>query len=121
LVLQRLAKTSDISTQTSLIVEANGKEIGIYRFQDRYYAYLNKCPHQGGPACEGSIMGHKECEVKEGTVIREYFSDSNPNITCPWHGFDYELKTGISRTDRTKRLFPFKVVIQGDDVMVDVG
>ncbi|HSR54036.1 MAG TPA: thiamine pyrophosphate-dependent enzyme [Acidobacteriota bacterium] len=44
------------------------------RFEGRYAALDNKCPHQGGPLGEGSI---------ESGMLR-----------CPWHGWDFHPTTG---------------------------
>lgn len=38
------------------IIAQNGLEIGLFRWQDAFFAYENLCVHQRGPACEGLIM-----------------------------------------------------------------
>jgi thiamine pyrophosphate-dependent acetolactate synthase large subunit-like protein/nitrite reductase/ring-hydroxylating ferredoxin subunit len=45
-----------------------------------YYAMDNRCPHQGGPLGEGSIETDNEGKCM---------------LRCPWHGWDFDPKTGL--------------------------
>ena len=79
-----LLPASEISNGERLLVELEGRELGIFNIQGKYFAYLNWCPHQGGPLCEGSCTG------EEGEIL-----------ACPWHDWEFDLKTGenIPRSD----------------------
>ncbi len=57
-------------------VTAGHETLALSRFEGRYCALDNACPHQGGPLGEGSI---------EGGWLR-----------CPWHGWDFHPCTGRS-------------------------
>ena len=79
-------------------------KIAVYRFRGRYYAYLDYCPHQGGPACEGIVIQDVVGKVNEdGTVVKEVSQD-HYNIACPWHGAVFDLETGMSKTNSRERI-----------------
>ncbi len=118
--MQKLAKVSELSELEPKIVKIRDLSIAIYRHKDRFYAYLDRCPHQGGPSCEGAMMANVECEVGPGGLHKEYTSTERYNILCPWHGFDYDLETGICKSNQRYRLRSYKVVTEGDDLLVDI-
>ena len=119
--MERLAKVSELKELEPKIVKVRDLSIGIYRHNDKFYAYLDRCPHQGGPPCEGLIVGNVECELgKGGMRIKEYTSTEKYNLLCPWHGFDFDLETGICRSNKRYRLRSYRVVTEGDDVLVDI-
>ena len=117
-----VAKTQDIpNDNSSLMVDVDGVRIGIYGFQGSYYAYQNNCPHQGGPAPEGGLFGNVECQISpNGNKVNEHVSKENMNIVCPWHGVEYDLKTGICRPDKRLRLRKFEVTVDGDELKITV-
>jgi len=44
-----------------------------------------------------------------------------PGVTCPWHGADFDLKTGaVLGPPAQKRVPSYKVVVEGDDIKVEV-
>ena len=47
-----------------------------------------------------------------------YFSETQMNFVCPWHGMEYDMKTGECISDRKMKLKSFKVVEKGDEVYV---
>src|SRR5689334_1342798 len=53
-----VAKAAQFPDGDRRIVSHSGREIGVFHWQGKFYAYENMCLHQGGPACEG-IMMHK--------------------------------------------------------------
>ena len=57
-----VAKISQFPDGERRIVAHGGREIGVFHWQGKFYAYENLCVHQGGPACEGIIM-HKVEDV----------------------------------------------------------
>jgi nitrite reductase/ring-hydroxylating ferredoxin subunit len=101
------------------IVNHSGREIGVFHWQGQFYAYENLCVHQGGPACEGLIM-HKVEDLlgPDRTWHGQRFSDEEIHFVCPWHGYEYDLKTGECAADRSLKLKSFDVVRRGEDVYV---
>ena len=57
-----VAKAAQFPDGERRIVAQGGREIGVFHWQGKFYAYENLCVHQGGPACEG-IMMHKVEDV----------------------------------------------------------
>ena len=100
------------------IIHQDKFEVGVYRHDGSYYAYRNYCLHQGGPACEGIIM-HKVEDVlgPDRTWHGQKFGDE-VHFVCPWHGYEYDLKTGECAADRRLRLKSYPVVRRGEDIYV---
>ena len=93
-------------------------EIGVFRWNGKFYAYENLCVHQGGPACEGLLMHQVEDVLApDRTFVRQKFSD-DVHFVCPWHGYEYELATGRCVGDQKLKLKKFEVVRRGDDIYV---
>ena len=101
------------------IIFAGDNEIGVFRHEGQFYAYSNFCLHQGGPACEGlTIAKVEERLLPDKTSQGLYFSDSEMHFVCPWHGYEYDMKTGECVSDRKLKLRKYKVVEKGDEVYV---
>ena len=121
MVLHKVGTISELKDEEALIVDIDKISIGIYRHKGKYYAYENICPHQGGPVCEGDLRANVESKVsQDGRRLGEYDSTEKFNITCPWHGYEYDIKTGICRSDARFRLRPFEVVQEGNDLKVKI-
>jgi nitrite reductase/ring-hydroxylating ferredoxin subunit len=83
---------SDFADGGRKIVDVNGKSIGVFRVGDRFYAIRNRCPHQFGPLCLGTLAPRAVSDGPGDLRI----DDGPPLITCPWHGWEYDLATGQS-------------------------
>jgi nitrite reductase/ring-hydroxylating ferredoxin subunit len=101
------------------IVTSGPLEIGVFRWEGKFYAYRNLCAHQGGPACEGLLM-HKVEEVlaPDRTFHGQRFSATEIHFVCPWHGMEYDLRTGECAADRRLRLRSYPVVVRDEGVFV---
>jgi len=103
------------------IVSSGSVEVGVFRWSGEFYAYSNICLHQGGPACEGLIMHQVEDVVSaDRKYCRQTFSETNVNFVCPWHGYEYDIRTGEFVGDRKRKLRSYKVVTRGNDVYVEI-
>ena len=96
----KVAQTSEIPAGQGKCVEVEGKRIAIFNVDDTYYAIDDVCPHQGGPLSEGELGG---------TVV-----------TCPWHGWEYDITTGVNRDDSDVVQEKFEVMVDGNDILVAV-
>ena len=74
------------------IVEIDGKSIGVFNLSGTYYALRNLCPHQFAPLCLGKVTGF--CETSPVGEFR--WSREGEIIRCPWHGWEFDIKTGRS-------------------------
>ena len=87
-----VGKVSDFENGDRKIVDVNGKSIGVFRIDDRFYALRNRCPHQFGPLCVGELAPRA---VSDGPGdVR--MAPGPPLLACPWHGWEYDIATGQS-------------------------
>jgi nitrite reductase/ring-hydroxylating ferredoxin subunit len=114
-----VAKAAQFPDGERRIVAHGGREIGVFHWQGKFYAYENLCVHQGGPACEGIIM-HKVEDVlgSDRSWLGQKFSGEEIHFVCPWHGYEYDLKTGECAADRSLKLKKFEVLKRGEDIYV---
>lgn len=96
----KVAKTSDIEPGKAQTLEIGGKQIALFNLGQSFHAIANRCAHRGGPLAEG----HTEGDV----------------VTCPWHAWEFHVKTGNCRTDANAKQETFRVKVEGDDVFVEV-
>ncbi|NUR92274.1 MAG: Rieske (2Fe-2S) protein [Nonomuraea sp.] len=101
------------------IVEVGGRRVGVFHVDGGFVAYLNICPHQGGPVCEGQFFPRVEAVLGEGGVLVGERSDhGQPHLVCPWHGWEYDLRTGVMVADDGIRLRRYETVIEEGEVYV---
>jgi len=114
-----VGKISEFKDGDRRIVFLGDHEIGVFRENGTFYAYSNYCLHQGGPACEGlTIAKVEERIMPDKTSKGLYFSDTELHFVCPWHGYEYDLKTGECVSDRKLKLRKYEVIEKGDEVYV---
>ena len=114
-------KVTDFAAIDHRTVRQGELEIGVLHRYGTFYAYSNYCVHQGGPACEGIMMG-RVVEVLEPdqTSLGLRFSDHDIHFVCPWHGVEYDIATGQCVAAPSRRLRKFAVVTKGESVYVIV-
>src|ERR1700694_5735234 len=114
-----VGKASEISDGDRRIVFVCDREIGGVKDKGQFCAYSNVSVHQGGPTCEGLIIAKVEERILPDKTSRGlYFSESEMHFVCPWHGYEYDMKTGECVADRKLKLRKYKVVEKGDEVYV---
>ena len=91
------------------IVSIGGRSIGVFNVAGEYFALNNRCPHQGGALCEGKLWGSLRA-----TAPGEFeYSPTRDIVTCPWHGWEFDVRTGQSWCDPTRlRVRPYKVTVE---------
>ncbi|MEA2978985.1 MAG: hypothetical protein QOF91_2826 [Alphaproteobacteria bacterium] len=110
---------SDFEEAAQTIVRVGDLEIGIFRQGNELYAYENKCVHQGGPACEGKIIPRVVAIVGKDRVVQgEDFIDDEMHFVCPWHGWEYDMRTGRHAGNPDWRLRAFDIVQRDGQVYV---
>jgi 3-phenylpropionate/trans-cinnamate dioxygenase ferredoxin subunit len=87
-----IGRVSELPLGERIIMEVEGRSIGVFNVHGQYYALRNRCPHQGAPLCLGAIKGlalpSKPGEYRwgrEGEILR-----------CPWHGWEFDITSGRS-------------------------
>jgi len=110
-----VGSASEIAPGSRKIVEIGGRSIGVYNVNGHYYAIRNLCPHQGAPLCLGittsfvTSSGRGEfCFEQEGEIMR-----------CPWHFWEFEIKTGCMVVDPKTRTKTYDVTVERYDVTVN--
>jgi len=104
-----------------LVVDVGETTIGIFRTGGRLYAYLNTCAHQGGPVCQGKIIPRVDEVIDERRETHGFkFDEEDVHIVCPWHGFEYSIKTGVHPGRPSARLISVPVEEGSDGIYVTV-
>lgn len=94
----KVADLSELAPGTSKAVEAAGKTIALFNVEGTVFALDNTCLHQGGPLGEGML---------EGDVI-----------TCPWHMWEYNVRTGEKVENPELKVATYEVRVEGNDIKV---
>lgn len=116
-----VAKAAEFNDGDRRIVFVGDHEIGVFKNEGQFYAYSNYCLHQGGPACEGLTIAKVEERIMPDKTSRGlFFSETEMHFVCPWHGYEYDMKTGECVSDRRLKLRKYPVVQKGDDIYVVV-
>ena len=86
---------------------------------DSGFAVRDTCPHQGAALSNGSVAGNVlPCQVGE---TQQYAGDGEI-LRCPWHGWQFELRTGRSLVDpEHTRIRSYPVRVENDRVLVALG
>ncbi len=113
-----VAKASEMRDGDRRIVVAGKAEIGVFYKDGDYFAYSNYCVHSGGPACEGLMINRVVDVIAADRSYQGQMFAAEVHFVCPWHGYEYELKSGECVGDRRLRLQRFEVVRRGDDIFV---
>ena len=96
--LTKVAQRADLPVGSGKVVEAGGKTIAVFNCEGTFYAIENTCKHRGGPLGDGSLSGTA--------------------VTCPWHGWEYDVATGACAMDASLKVQTFDVNVDGEDVLV---
>ena len=114
-----VARLEEIPEKGKRVVEYKGKEIGVFRIGDEVFAWENRCAHQGGPVCQGRLF------PKVLQILGEYqtteqmrYCEEDLHIVCPWHGYEYNVKTGRNAGHPNLRLRPVDVFVRDKDIYV---
>lgn len=100
-----------------MLVEIAGRSIGVFNVDGEFFALRNRCPHQGGPLCNGPVSGFvSSSEPGDYHVTRQ-----GEIVRCPWHGWEFDIRTGQSWFDpRRVRVRSYDVTLEPAAVAVDL-
>lgn len=101
------------------LIDAGGRSIGVIRVDGIFYALRNRCAHQGGPVCTGAVFPALRARVTDGRLY-EFYDDAQKVICCPWHGWEYDIRTGQCLADRTRRIAVYETAVRDGVVVVTV-
>ncbi|QOZ08034.1 Rieske 2Fe-2S domain-containing protein [Bradyrhizobium sp. CCBAU 51765] len=111
-----VATVDQIPPGERMLVTIGNREIGIFNVAGEYFAVGNRCPHNGASLCKGRIVGLVEAR-EPGSY---QFSRRGELVRCPWHGWEFDLRTGKSRCepDRT-RVRSYEAKVEPGAVLTD--
>lgn len=94
----RAGSLAALQAGETVLIEIDGTEIALFLCDGEVMATQGQCPHAEGPLHEGDV--------------------ENCVLTCPWHGWTFNLKTGRCGEDESITLRRYPTRVDGDDVMV---
>jgi nitrite reductase/ring-hydroxylating ferredoxin subunit len=107
-----VATESELEEGDQIVTIINGLEVSIFNIDNEYYAYANWCAHQAGPVCEGRITGTVTSTYdRETGEERRTYEKEGEVLNCPWHGWEYDIKSGecLSKNGVSLPSFPVEV------------
>jgi len=99
--LERAAKVSEIPVGSIKEVLVGGKPVALANVGGAFYAINNTCLHRGGPLGQGQLEG--------------------PVVTCPWHGWQFDVTTGMAVMNPNAGVGCLKTEVRGDEIFVDLA
>lgn len=90
------ARVDEIPEGERKILMINGLSIGLFHHKGNWYALKNVCLHRGGPVCTGTLEGD--------------------TLTCPWHGFQYDVIDGHLLVDASTHLDSYHTQVRDGEV-----
>ena len=117
-----ICPTTELKPGERRIETLDGFSIGVFNVDGDYYAMKNDCPHQRAPLCEGKLTGTNTSDTPG-----EYNWERDGQIvTCPWHGWEFDVTTGESVFDpHSVKAKTFQTTVEGSeaggDGVVDEG
>jgi nitrite reductase/ring-hydroxylating ferredoxin subunit len=106
-----IATVEEVPPGGRKIVEVAGRSIGVFNLNGEYFALRNRCPHQGGPLCAGSLGGL----ITSSGPGEYHYSRGGEMLRCPWHGWEFDIRTGQSWFDPARvRVRSYEVTVEGE-------
>jgi len=96
----KVASVSQVAPGSGIVASVNDKEVAVFNVDGTFYAIDNVCKHRGGPLGEGEL-------------------DSD-TVTCPWHGWQYNVKTGVCLTKEGITMDRYDVRVVNEDIEIAV-
>jgi nitrite reductase (NADH) small subunit len=108
-----VANIDEIPVGGKKFIEINGRSICVFNVKGEFYALRNSCPHQGAQVCEGSMGGMTVCHSGNSAGFDISFQREGEILRCPWHGWEFDIRTGKSIFD------PNRYLVKTYDVTVE--
>jgi nitrite reductase/ring-hydroxylating ferredoxin subunit len=104
-----VADVDEIPEGGQKIVTLKGRPIVVYNLGGEFFALLNRCPHEGAALCKGARIGL----TKSSEAGAYEYSRAGEMVRCPWHGWEFDLRSGQSYCDPHKTAVrSFKATVQ---------
>ncbi len=109
-----IARASEIGPVELKLVEVKGLSIGLFNVDGQFIAVLNLCPHELAPVCRGRLGG----TTLPSSPGKYRWGREGEILACPWHGWEFDLLTGMALADARARLKRYDVTVENDTVFV---
>ena len=106
-----MGRAADLPPGERLIVTLEGRSTGVFNVNGTFHALRNQCPHQQAPLCRGALKGLLTADDPDHVRLTRH----GEILRCPWHGWEFDLRTGQSWFD------PARVLVRRYDVSVEPG
>ena len=93
---------SELINGTSKVISVKGKDIALFRIDNKITALSNSCLHKGGPLTKGKIQKKYD----------GYY------VTCPWHGWEYNISNGKAPPGYDEQQSIYDVQIKNGKIFV---
>jgi nitrite reductase (NADH) small subunit len=97
-----------------LVARVGGREVGVVRdpASGALHGIRNRCPHHGGPLCLGTVR------ERVAGAPGSYALSGRRVLRCPWHGWEFDLETGVCLDDPAVRAAVYPARVEGERVLV---
>lgn len=96
----RVAAVEDLRPGSGRELTVGDRVVALFRVGDDFFALDGICPHAGGPLGEGYVTGTR--------------------VTCPWHGWQFDVTTGRHCLNANLTTETFPVVVENGEVYVEL-
>ena len=97
---KKVALRKDVRPGAPRVVKVAGREIVLYDLEGELCAIDNVCPHRLGPLSEGFL--------------------ENGIVSCPWHGWRFDVRTGEGVSHRMAKVDRFPVELRGEEIFLGI-
>ena len=99
--LIKVANADELASGQGKLIQVDGRDIALFNVNGTYCAMDAVCPHEGGPLHEGEVDGDR--------------------IVCPWHAYDFSVKTGTCSLDPELQVGVYTVKAMGTDLFIEMA
>jgi nitrite reductase (NADH) small subunit len=120
-----IGSASEFADPGRRVIAFDRFEVAVFKLDGDFFAYLNQCPHMGGPVCQGKMIAKvEEIVAQDRTSQGMMFSKSKMHVVCPWHAYEFDIRTGLHPGNPRAQLRKVPIAVLGDDLVIglpDVG
>jgi 3-phenylpropionate/trans-cinnamate dioxygenase ferredoxin subunit len=92
---QVVCAVTDVAPGERRLVTVRGRSLGVFNLHGEFHVLHDRCPHRGAPLCRGVITG--TTLPADGARFR--YGREGEILRCPWHGWEFDVRTGQSWCD----------------------
>lgn len=109
-----ICQYDELDTSSFKIFQIGKVSLGIILYEGNVKCYLNICPHAGAPVCIGKVSYLKSAAVP---FLTDFDRDRKV-VSCPWHGYEFNIADGKSVVEGCGKLIPVKTEVIGKSIFV---